>query len=99
MSGTAATMASSRSGTLLGAPMHVAVWVTWHLLSAICIPLTLSEIRLQIALWEMSFELRAFLVSLALTHLCAAALLSALAIRRGTVGLPAVILSVVVAYA
>ncbi len=97
--GSAVTMASSRSGTLLGTPTNVAVWVIWHLLSAICIPLTLSEIRLNIALWDMSFPVRAFLVSLALTHICAAALLSVLALRRGTVGIPTVMLSVAVAYA
>jgi cytochrome c2 len=77
----------------------VAVWATWHLLSAIFIPFILSELRLQTPLWQLHATAASFLVGLALTHLTSALALTWLAMGRSTVSLLAVFVTVGVSYA
>ncbi len=91
--------APARTGELLGNPANLSIWIGWHILSALCIPLLLSAIRIEIPFWEMSFGMHVFFAGLALTHLVAAFVLSGIAFRRGRIGFVAIFVSVAIAYA
>src|SRR5687767_909241 len=91
--------AAPRADDTFGTSRSVAIWISWHILCAICIPLAVGAIRLQMALWEMSQAARLYLGSFAVAHILGAIALSALVIRRGRVGFVAVGAAVGTAYA
>ncbi len=75
------------SATLLRTPASVVSWISWHLLSAVCIPFTLSELRRHEHMWEMHYTWPLFLGGLALSHLLMAGAISWVGFRRGALGL------------
>lgn len=91
--------ASAAQPRPLASVLDWGIWILWHVVSAVCIPLALSEVRLKIPVWEMSFQVRAFLASISVAHLVAAVVLSGLLLKRRRAGLPSIIVAVVLTYA
>jgi len=79
--------ATRGSAKLLRTPASVVSWISWHLLSAVCIPFTLSDVRTHAHMWEMYYTWHLFLGGLALAHLLMAGAISWVGLRRGALGL------------
>ena len=75
------------SSTLVRTPGRAVSWISWHLLSAVCIPFALSDMRMHVPMWEMHYTWHLFLGGLALSHLLVAVAVSWVVFRRGSIGL------------
>jgi hypothetical protein len=72
---------------LLRTTASLVSWISWQLLSAVCIPFTLSEVRTHEHMWEMHYTWHLFLGGLALTHLLMAVAVAWVVFRRGAIRL------------
>lgn len=87
-----------RPQTVFGTAGQTIVWTAWHLLTALGVVLAASHVRMASSVWDLSPRVQAFIGSLALAHLLAAALLASIAYVRRRVWLRDAVLAVAATY-